>query len=95
MTKMSHAMNDARKQDGADNGVDSTGGSAVCVFCAGTGWRKCGHNHAQVCEHCCKHDKGWWELTEHHAGYVAGKDNACCRAGCGTMRRDLANNIDN
>lgn len=65
--------------------------NARCAFCAGTGWRQYDENHAQVCEHCCKHHKGWWELTEHHAGYVAGADNACCRAGCGTMRRDLPN----
>lgn len=85
-------MKPETQQDTADAiAVGSTCGSAVCAFCAGTGWRKYDHNHAQVCEHCCKHDKGWWELTDHHAGYVAGKDNACCRAGCGTMRRDLPN----
>jgi hypothetical protein len=33
--------------------------------------------------------KGWWELTENHAGYLVGADNGCCRAGCGKLRREL------
>lgn len=61
----------------------------TCPKCHGTGWRQYDHNHAQVCAACCKHDQGWWELTEHYHGYEEGKDNACCKAGCGTRRRDL------
>jgi len=60
-----------------------------CPKCGGTGWYSYDHNHTAVCNKCCKHDKGWWELTSGYAGYMDGEDNACCSAGCGTMRRDL------
>jgi hypothetical protein len=61
-----------------------------CPKCNGTGWHTYGHNHTCKCAVCCKHDEGWWELTEWFAGYEAGKDNRCCKAGCGTMARDIA-----
>lgn len=57
--------------------------------CKGTGWRPYDRNHTQVCEFCCKHDPGWWELTPSSAGYKKGENNLCCKAGCGTMKRDL------
>lgn len=56
----------------------------ACPKCAGTGW-----NQATICAACCKHDQGWWELTEDYYGYEKGEDNRCCLAGCGTMYRDL------
>lgn len=62
---------------------------STCKKCNDTGWYQYDHNHAKVCEACCKHDRGWWQLGEHHAGYKAGEDNLCCDAGCGTLRRDL------
>lgn len=61
-----------------------------CPKCNGTGWRKCDHNNMKVCEACCKHDKGWLELSPMHYGYKEGADNACCKAGCGTLRRDIS-----
>lgn len=61
----------------------------TCKKCNDTGWYPYDHNHSKVCNVCCKHDQGWWELTEHYAKYEEGKDNACCKAGCGTMRRDI------
>lgn len=64
----------------------------VCPKCNGTGWRQYDHNHRAVCDACCKHDKGWWELTEQYYRYEIGKDNRCCKAGCGTMFRDLKTN---
>lgn len=64
----------------------------TCSKCGGTGWYKYGHNHATICNECCLHSQGWWELTEEYAGYREGEDNACCRDGCGTMRRELAEN---
>ena len=60
-----------------------------CGKCKDTGWYMYDHNHAQVCDECCKHDAGWWDLTPSHYGYIEGEDNACCKAGCGTMRRDI------
>ena len=60
-----------------------------CAKCGGTGWYAYDHNHSQVCDACCKHDAGWWELTEAFVGYEAGADNRCCKAGCGTMYRDV------
>lgn len=61
----------------------------VCPRCHGQGVYYYDQNHGKPCEVCCKHDGGWWDLTEHHAGYVAGGDNACCLLGCGTLRRML------
>ncbi len=60
-----------------------------CKKCNGTGSYMYDHNHSQVCDACCPHDQGWWELSECYVGYVEGLDNFCCKAGCGTMRRDL------
>lgn len=61
----------------------------TCPKCNGTGWWQYDHNHSAICAACCEHDQGWWNLTEMYAGYEKGKDNACCKLGCGTMRRDL------
>jgi len=61
----------------------------LCPKCKGIGWYHYDEIHAQVCEACCPHDQGWWSLSPLHAGYQAGEDNACCKAGCGTLRRDL------
>jgi len=62
-----------------------------CKKCQGTGWYKYDHNHSTVCDLCCQHDQGWWDLSKEHHGssYIDGGDNGCCKAGCGTMRRDL------
>ena len=65
------------------------GDGPVCDVCKGKGLYAYDENHAKPCEYCCKHDKGWWELTPMFEHYEAGKDNSCCLAGCGTMRRDL------
>jgi hypothetical protein len=61
----------------------------ACAKCGGVGRYFYDENHAKPCEECCAHSAGWWQLTEAHQGYVAGADNACCRAGCGQMRREL------
>ena len=60
-----------------------------CKKCNDTGWYNYDHNHSKVCEACCTHSEGWWELTEHYAGYIKDANNNCCKAGCGTMQRDL------
>jgi len=61
----------------------------TCSLCSGTGRYQYDHNHSQPCPKCCKHDAGWWELTEHHSGFVANADNRCCLKGCGALHRDL------
>ena len=62
----------------------------ACQKCNGTGWYKYDHDHSTICNQCCLHNKGWWNLTKefHGSHYIDGEDNACCKAGCGTMRRD-------
>lgn len=63
-----------------------------CNKCKDTGWIPYDDNHKMKCPYCCKHDKGWWKLTENYSGYIEGGDNRCCKAGCGTKRRDMKNN---
>lgn len=60
-----------------------------CVKCNGSGQYMYDANHGKPCELCCPHNAGWWELTEHHAGYIEGADNGCCLMGCGQLRREL------
>ncbi len=60
-----------------------------CKKCNGKGHYMYRDNHRKMCEDCCPHDKGWWEVTEHYAGYIKGGDNRCCKAGCGQLFRDL------
>jgi hypothetical protein len=50
-----------------------------CPKCHGTGAFKYDHNHSTICGRCCKHDRGFWFLTE---GYQ-NAGNWCCLAGCG------------
>ena len=57
-------------------------GKPDCPRCHGTGWWAYDHNHSQPCLRCCKHDQGFWALTEHYAGYAEG-DRWCCSSGCG------------
>jgi hypothetical protein len=64
-------------------------GKTDCPKCKGTGWHMYSHDHSTICDACCKHEEGWWDLTEHYSGYKKDADNGCCRKGCGTLRRDL------
>jgi hypothetical protein len=50
-----------------------------CAVCNGTGTFKYDHNHSTVCGKCCKHDRGFWQLTKHHSN----PGHWCCLAGCG------------
>lgn len=54
-----------------------------CHLCHGTGSYMYDHNHGTICNLCCKHDLGYWLLTEGYNGYRAGVDTWCCSAGCG------------
>jgi len=53
-----------------------------CPKCHGSGWFMYDHNHSTVCGVCCRHDQGFWPLTEHYQGYANG-DRWCCLGGCG------------
>lgn len=50
-----------------------------CSKCRGAGTYMYDHNHGKICELCCKHNMGWWQLTE---GF-ANPGWWCCLAGCG------------
>lgn len=54
-----------------------------CPKCHGTGKFLYDHNHGTICDLCCTHNMGWWQLGEGH-----GKENEgkwCCGAGCGKI----------
>jgi hypothetical protein len=38
------------------------------------------HNHGKLCEECCPHAEGWFQLVTHY-GPLNGQ--WACRAGCG------------
>jgi len=62
----------------------------ACPNCNGTKTYQYDDIHWTTCDACCKHDQGWWDVTEAHgAAFIPGGDNACCKAGCGKMRRDI------
>lgn len=52
-----------------------------CQKCKGTGSYMYDHNHGTICNLCCKHNMGWWQLSACHGEERDGK--WCCRAGCG------------
>ena len=54
-----------------------------CPKCHGSGTFMYDKEHSTICNECCKHTLGWWELVEHY-----GKNNGkmCCLAGCGFVR---------
>jgi hypothetical protein len=51
-----------------------------CPKCKGAGMYLYDGFHGKICEACCRHDLGWWQLHQHY-----GADNGkwCCSAGCG------------
>lgn len=55
-----------------------------CPKCKGTGRFNYDHNHGTICDKCCKHNMGWWKLTEgfSHPGWW------CCLAGCGHVEKE-------
>jgi hypothetical protein len=50
-----------------------------CPTCKGAGVYMYDENHSTICRACCRHDLGWWQLTELHAH----PGHWCCKAGCG------------
>lgn len=59
--------------------------TAACPRCNGTGFYSYDENHIKPCEVCCRHDRGWFPLTEAHGrpGMHA------CGAGCGAILEQL------
>jgi len=59
--------------------------SPKCKKCNDTKWYAYDENHRKICEECCKHDNGFWLLTENF-----GKNNGklCCNAGCGFVKEN-------
>lgn len=55
-----------------------------CGKCGGAGWYRYDHNHSKLCEQCCPHAEGVWQLSEH---YLALNGRWCCLQGCGTTWR--------
>ena len=51
-----------------------------CKKCNGTKSYMYDEIHGTVCDECCAHDQGWFELCDGH-GTLAGE--LCCKAGCG------------
>ncbi len=53
-----------------------------CTKCLGTGVYQYGERHAAICDLCCKHNQGWWQLEGAY-----GPDNGrwACKAGCGAI----------
>lgn len=51
-----------------------------CPQCHGKGVYMYDHNHETICDLCCKHDRGYFQLKSY---YDALNGKWCCRAGCG------------
>jgi hypothetical protein len=53
-----------------------------CPKCHGTGVYRSGDRLAAICDACCKHVQGWWQLEGAY-----GPDNGrwACKAGCGVI----------
>lgn len=53
-----------------------------CVKCGGTGVHACGERQLCVCDACCQHNQGWWQLE---GGYGVDNGRWACKAGCGVI----------
>ncbi|MHA4837734.1 hypothetical protein [Sphingopyxis sp. MSC1_008] len=53
-----------------------------CINCGGAGVYRCGEDRLCVCDRCCKHNQGWWQLE---GGYGADNGRWACKAGCGVV----------
>ena len=53
-----------------------------CAKCHGTGIYQRDERHTAICDLCCKHNQGWWQLEGAY-----GPDNGkwACKAGCGVI----------
>jgi hypothetical protein len=65
-----------------------------CKTCGGSGFFYYDENHAMICQNCCNHTNGFWEVSKiyHPSKHIEGGDNGCCRQ-CGMMRRDIKQEV--
>jgi hypothetical protein len=68
-------------------GLDALASAAMnadpgCKKCGGAGVSPCGEGQLSVCDRCCKHNQGWWQLE---GGYGADNGRWACKAGCGII----------
>jgi len=53
-----------------------------CPKCHGTGVYRYDDRHAAICDACCKHNQGWWQLE---GAYGLDNGRWACKAGCGVI----------
>jgi hypothetical protein len=53
-----------------------------CPKCNGTGVYRRDDRHIAICDLCCKHNQGWWQLE---GAYGADNGKWACKAGCGVI----------
>lgn len=53
-----------------------------CTRCGGTGVCPCDEGQLRICDRCCKHNQGWWQLE---SAYGADSGRWACKAGCGVV----------
>ncbi len=63
----------------------NAGAASECPKCQGVGWYRYDEIHSTVCDLCCKHDQGWFQLSEH---YGSNNGKWCCKA-CGKLVDEL------
>lgn len=75
-------------EEGRGSYVEATYRSGVpgCPKCNGEGTYMYDHNHGTICDLCCPHDQGSWQLTEFYGPDREGK--WCCLGGCGHIREN-------
>lgn len=57
----------------------------TCTKCNSTGHYHYDEHHAKICEICCLHSQGRWEIPYGTAGHRPGKKTWACSTGCGAM----------
>jgi len=53
-----------------------------CAKCGGAGVWSIAEGQLAVCDFCCKHNQGWWQLE---GGYGPDNGRWACKAGCGVI----------
>ncbi|ARR55181.1 hypothetical protein HY78_17890 [Rhizorhabdus wittichii DC-6] len=53
-----------------------------CPKCLGTGTYRYGERRLAICDLCCRHNRGWWQLE---GAYGADNGRWACKAGCGLV----------
>jgi hypothetical protein len=75
------------QQRGQSLKVDAYASAAMnadrdCPKCNGTGvYRRC-DRYIAICDLCCKHNQGWWQLED---AYGPNNGRWACKAGCGII----------